>query len=170
MSTYVSTAEHAKQIRHQLKTELGLTQKDVSVRAHSYSMGASIYVTLKTTRGSLDAVSAIARQHEHVRYCEVSGDILSGGNTYVQVRYDRDVLKSEAAKYTEMVAGLDVGDFKVMSLVSVRRATAIVYLVGAPWMRGGARQAFGANEAAELLAETLLNAPDVAKPANEVAA
>lgn len=172
MSTpYVSTAEHAKQIRTQLKTKLGLTQKDVSVRAHSYSMGASIYVKVKSARAKMADVRKIAMAHEQVRRCDRTGETLSGGNTYIHVDFDHAFIEAEAAKYVAMMADMVVGDFKVISLVSITRTGSSIWLLSAKWLyRGTPSRLFSAEQAANALAAAILDAPDAAKPANEVAA
>lgn len=82
----MSTTDTAKQIRADLKSKLGLNSRQVSVRKSSG--GGAVYVTILTTAASLDEVEKIARAYESVRYCEYSGEILCGGNTFVRVEYD----------------------------------------------------------------------------------
>lgn len=89
---YVSTADHAKQIRTTLKKEHGWTGQDVSVRTHNYSMGSSIYVTIKKRGIDKLLVEKIAKGHERISRCEYSGEILSGGNRFVSVDYDWEFL------------------------------------------------------------------------------
>jgi len=95
------SAQAAKTIRTALKTELGLNSRRVSVRADSYSMGSSVYVKIKDHTVSFAAVEEIAKRSEHVRRCETTGEILSGGNTYVTVEWSREARVELAAKYVD---------------------------------------------------------------------
>ena len=87
------SAQKAKQVRDALKKELGLNSRQVSVRSPHWG---SIYVTIKTADAKYAAVQEIARRVEHVRYCQFSGDILSGGNTFVTVEFDDAVINKMA--------------------------------------------------------------------------
>lgn len=93
-----STAERSAHIRAALKAK-GITSKDVSVRTDNYSMGSSINIKIKNPNVSKTLVESIANEHESVRRCEYSGEILSGGNRYVFVEYDRVALDAFAAEY-----------------------------------------------------------------------
>lgn len=85
MGDYTTPAEDAKKIREALKAR-GWNQRDVSVRARSYSMGSSIDVTIKTARPDHGEVEALARGiAERISRCESTGDILGGGNRFVNV-------------------------------------------------------------------------------------
>lgn len=86
-STYETPAEAAKAIRQQIKCELGLTARQVSVRSDSYSMGSSIDVRIKTAEAAkhFDRIEQIASGKESVSRCEVTHEILNGGNRYVHV-------------------------------------------------------------------------------------
>jgi hypothetical protein len=85
----MNTKEKAQDIRNQVKA-MGLTRKQVAVKM---SPGSAIYVTVHDPLVSLSAVERIAKTHESVRYCESSGEILSGGNTFVFVRYSDDAAR-----------------------------------------------------------------------------
>lgn len=98
-----SAADHAKEIRETLKKKHGLTSKRVSVRAHGFSMGESIRVEIKDPAVPFDVVNKIARSHERIRRCEISGDILSGGNLYVDVAFSRECLAEITKKHIEPV-------------------------------------------------------------------
>jgi hypothetical protein len=79
------TAKTAKNIRTALKT-LGYGSRDVSVRNRSYSMGSTVDVRIINWGVPFATVDQIAREHEKVHRDE-SGEILSGGNTFVDVDY-----------------------------------------------------------------------------------
>jgi hypothetical protein len=98
MHAYLSTTQHADNIRKTLKAQHGWTSRDVSVRADRYSMGSSIYVTIRRADIPLAIVEGIAKQAESISRCAITGDILSGGNRYVSVRYDRAATDAIAAK------------------------------------------------------------------------
>lgn len=97
-STYVSPAEAAAEIRSTLKSRHGWTSRQVSVRASSFSMGSAIDIKIKAPGVSLAAVKAIAEGQESIRRCEITGDILSGGNRYVSVSLDWRMVDAEADK------------------------------------------------------------------------
>ncbi len=98
------SAETSKQIRANLKAA-GLGARDVSVRNHSYSMGSSVRVQIRRAEVSLDLVSRIAMQSEQVSR-DGSGEILSGGNTFVHVGYEPGALDAHTARAQ---AALDAG-------------------------------------------------------------
>lgn len=99
---YVPVAEASKTIRAQLKSRLGLTSKDVSVRSSSYSMGSSINVEIKTPRASLVEIDRIANGSERIDR-DANGEILSGGNRYVFVKYDDDVLEPIRKRFESLM-------------------------------------------------------------------
>lgn len=72
----------AKDIRTELK-ELGFNSKKVSVRKKDSN---AVVVTLKDESIDREAIEQVAYKHQDVGYCEVSGEILAGGNTYVSVK------------------------------------------------------------------------------------
>jgi phospholipid N-methyltransferase len=83
--TYRPVAESAKILREALKKEF--PEIKFSVRSKSYSMGSSIDVSY--TDGPIEKdVEKIASEFEDVRYDDMTGEILSGGNRYIHVRRD----------------------------------------------------------------------------------
>jgi hypothetical protein len=99
----MNATEYAAQIRSTLKVKHGWTSRQVSVRAEYFSMGSSIEVTVKDPAIPLPVVKAIAEGAESIRRCEVSGEILSGGNRYVSVRYSHEAQQTIGARYLEAV-------------------------------------------------------------------
>lgn len=75
-----SAAATAKAIRAELK----LARISASVRASNYSMGSSVHIHLRDHRDTHRA-EAIANKFEQVSRCEITGEILSGGNFFVNV-------------------------------------------------------------------------------------
>ena len=66
-------------------------------------MGSSIHVRIKDPSVNPALVRQIAGCHQRVRRCEISGEILSGGNMFVNVSWDRDVLRTMSAQYLDAV-------------------------------------------------------------------
>jgi hypothetical protein len=101
----MTTAEKAKQIRQGLKV-LGINSRSVSVRSDVYSMGATIRVLIMDGAVKKAPVEAIARQAEDVRRDEASGEILSGGNTFVTVEYATTALAARRAEIAPAINAL----------------------------------------------------------------
>ncbi len=102
MSAYQTTTDRAAIIRKELKSKHGWTSRDVSVRADYYSMGSSIRVVIKNADVQKDAVKAIAEAHESIDR-DAYGDILSGGNRYVDVSYNQDACDVLRARTIDVV-------------------------------------------------------------------
>lgn len=123
----MSTA-NAKDIRNALKAKgWGILQ--VSVRNDSYSMGSTVRVRVRDAAVPLAEVIEIAERYQNVRRDE-SGDILSGGNSFVDVEYDRTALAEHAAVALEQLrAGRDTfGPFHVDPKGSVPGCASIWYM------------------------------------------
>lgn len=101
-----STTDAAAAIRSELKT-LGITSRQVSVRTDSYSLGSSIDIRIKDASVPLSVVREVAERFEEVRRCEVTGEILSGGNRFVDVAYTSEVLDAVGAPLVALLAGLE---------------------------------------------------------------
>lgn len=101
-TTYRSCAEDAAEIRQTLKRQHGWTSRQVSVRAETYSMGSSIHVEIKDVAIPLPVVTEIAELAESIRR-DGWGEILSGGNRFVHVRYSRDAERILEARYADPV-------------------------------------------------------------------
>ncbi len=90
----MTAKEKAKGIRKKLK-EKGITSRQVSVRTDHGSINCHI----KDLTIPKELVEKIAQPYEHVRRCEYSGDILSGGNTFVFVSFDWQALDNAAKAF-----------------------------------------------------------------------
>lgn len=86
--------ESAKQLRKELKNKLGVNSRQVSVR----SSRNSIDVTIKDLTVNFSEVEKIANTYESIRRDHATGEILSGGNTYISVGYSYDTMEEEAKK------------------------------------------------------------------------
>ncbi len=102
----------AQTVRAELKAN-GINSRQVSVRTDNYGMGSSLHVTIRDAGISPEQVVPIAYKAERISRCEYSGDILSGGNTYVFVGYSdeaRDERCAElVAQITEIMPTLEAG-------------------------------------------------------------
>lgn len=78
-------------IRTALKAA-GIKRNAVSVRGDHNS----IHCVIKSADVAYKVVADAAYAHRKIHYCEYSGEILSGGNTYVSVEYHEDVVDAIA--------------------------------------------------------------------------
>lgn len=109
--TYTTAAEDAKAIRQELKKDHGWTTRQVSVRSENFSMGSSINVRVKDPAVDLTVVEEVAKRiAESISRCEITHEILSGGNRYVSVNYSSDALTALAADYIEAIEALEQSD------------------------------------------------------------
>src|SRR3990167_9883041 len=66
-------------------------------------MGSSIDVTIKDPSIPLPVVKEIAERAERISRCEVTGEILGGGNRYVHVRYSHEAQTIIGRRYADAV-------------------------------------------------------------------
>lgn len=93
-----TTTEAAAEIRAELK-RLGWSGRDVSVKASYFSMGSSIDIRIKNPDVPSRKVKAAAEAHQQISRCEMTGEILSGGNQYVSVQYSREAMEVIGARH-----------------------------------------------------------------------
>lgn len=76
----------------------------ISVKNDEYSMGSTIHVTIKKV-DVVDFAEArrLAGACESVRYCSISGDILSGGNRFLRFGYSEEANAELSAPVLEAV-------------------------------------------------------------------
>jgi hypothetical protein len=117
-----STQEHAATLRTTLKAH-GITSQDVSVRSDCYSMGSSLRVTVKRAGLplSIAAIRALAEGHERIHRCDYSGEILNGGNRFVDVHLSDEAREQYAAPWLEPVkaAMVELDDVSPNCLIPV---------------------------------------------------
>ena len=93
-----------KEIRQQLKAELGFNSRQVSLRAERHG---TLTFTIRDTNVSFDDVLNIrefASKFERIHRCEITHDILSGGNTFVYVRMTTEVEDALTADLRPLIA------------------------------------------------------------------
>jgi len=104
---YQTTAQKAATIRQTIKEELGFNSRQVSVRCSAG--GGSIRVEINVAVGDkFRQIERIAEAQESVRYCEASGEILSGGNTFVTVGFNCELVKATAPQFYDWLDSLTI--------------------------------------------------------------
>lgn len=79
---FKTTNDIAKDVRTELK-EMGFNSRKISVRKNDCNV---VLVTIKDESIDREKIKQLAIRHTDVDYCEKSGEMLAGGNTYVFVR------------------------------------------------------------------------------------
>ena len=77
-----------KAIRAELKKVLGYNSRQVSVRMRHYS---NIVFTIRTADIKKAEIKEFASQYESYQRDHATGEILCGGNTFVDVQYSDEV-------------------------------------------------------------------------------
>jgi hypothetical protein len=96
------TVEASTKIRAALAAA-GFGRADVSVRNDSYSMGSTVRVRIKRAEVPLSQVETIASAHQRISRDE-SGEILGGGNMFVDISYESDALAAVTDRLREQLA------------------------------------------------------------------
>lgn len=87
----LSTAKEKAAALRKIYREKGWNARQISVRSESFSMGEAVNVSVKGAEVDFEEAERLAKQTcESVRRCEMTGDILSGGNCYVSVSDRRE--------------------------------------------------------------------------------
>jgi len=89
----------AQQIRNDIKAA-GYSLKAFSIRTRSTG---SVTIAIKDAAIPADKIKGIARKHEVVRRCDGSGEILSGGNTFISIGYEAGVLSAAGNKLAQAI-------------------------------------------------------------------
>jgi hypothetical protein len=100
----------AKRIRKALKAELGLTSKDVSVRSSRSRHDRAVTVTIRRVDIDRTEVTEVANRERYVQRCEVSHEVLAGGNVFVTVTYDDDAIRPLRDAFFEALQALGKGE------------------------------------------------------------
>lgn len=78
----ITTKERVQEIRKTLKSN-GYSNRQISV-----TYDGAIWVTIKDSNIKLEDIENLVKKYENYRTDEITGEILSGGNTFVFVQYD----------------------------------------------------------------------------------
>lgn len=98
-----TVAKKAKEIRHRLKEELGATSRQISVRSSGSGMDSSISVIIKDPTVKLAHVERIAKSVECIDRDKATGEILIGGNLYVDVDYEDGIFDEQAEEIVDSI-------------------------------------------------------------------
>lgn len=104
------SASAAKEIRAALKSELGLTSKHVSVRSRPCTYSTAVDVRIKSESVSRRKVEDVARRFRNISRCEISNEILGGGNTFVSVEHEWTLVHARTDEVRALLAQLISGD------------------------------------------------------------
>ena len=96
----LSNKELSKAIQNDLKAA-GVPRAAYSIRVKNAGYSTSITIELKDLSIRLEKVEKIANRRESIRYDEYCQEILEGGNTFVNVRYDYNALDAAHAPFME---------------------------------------------------------------------
>lgn len=101
----MTNKERSKAIREELK-KAGYKTSDFSIRSYDcgYSDASRIYI--KNLTIDVSKIRDLLSKFRSVDYDEASGEILSGGNTYIIVDYDYEVVQSAEEKVQEELENL----------------------------------------------------------------
>lgn len=89
-NNYLSITDKAKILRKELKEKYNINSKQVSIRSRlcGYSDAIDIEIKDLSIPLTIEKITQIANKFESIRYDKYSGEILSGANTYINVRYN----------------------------------------------------------------------------------
>ncbi len=112
----MTSKEKAAAIRRELKDKYGWTARQVGVRCRSCNYSSSIEVTIKDPKVKAHLVRPIVEQFAHVRRCEMSGDILAGGNTFTRISYDDALVRAKTLEVVPLLSdepgrAVEIGPF-----------------------------------------------------------
>lgn len=83
-----------KEIRDAFKA-LGWNNRKISVKHRYCGYSDAIDITIKSFDIDIEKAKEIAKNKHSVRYDEVTGEPLLGANTYVNVKFDDELLENE---------------------------------------------------------------------------
>lgn len=90
----------------------GWSARKVSVRVRGCGYSSAIDVSIRDASVAKRDVEAIAFEHRSVRYCHMSGEVLMGGNCYVDVEYAHGILDGVKAEIAEAIKDIEAGEVR----------------------------------------------------------
>lgn len=82
---------------------LGYTRKHVSVKDNGGSHNWSLTMTIRDSSVIFSKVENLKKEFTQYSTCEASGEILSGGNTFVSIQITEEVREAWTAKHLDVV-------------------------------------------------------------------
>ena len=96
----MTNKERGQAIRAELK-KAGYGTKQISVRSRFCGYSDATDITVKDITCNIEEIRKICKKYEKIDYDKYSGDLLSGGNTYISVQWDWDVIHNATEKKVE---------------------------------------------------------------------
>lgn len=94
----------------------GINTSMISI-THKYNgCSESFYVTIKDININKKNVETLTNKLEYYERDEVTAEILEGGNTYIFVNYDYDVINEANKKYNDLIVNKLTNELKKESL------------------------------------------------------
>lgn len=95
---------NSKELKQYLK-ENGIETKNVSIRHSYFGYSDGFDVTIKDISIGRKEVEHLLKKYESIDRDEMTGEILAGGNTYVNVDYDYDAINEKLEEYNAKIMG-----------------------------------------------------------------
>lgn len=111
----MTNKERSAAIRAEIK-KLGYNSRQVSVRSRICGYSDETRIEVKDLSCDIKAIEKACMKFESIDYDQYSGEILSGGNTYIFVQYDYDAISKATEANIEKAENLvnDVDDYYVL--------------------------------------------------------
>lgn len=167
MTTTTKTLTKADHLRAALKAA-GYNAKQVTVRYDH----TTLRVTIRTDRVSLAHVAEIAGAFEQISRDQATGEILCGGNTFVDVSYDDAVLAPHVAAIVTVLSAAREGFAEQVGhhvAFWSRDGHDVVVHTLTSKLDGRKIRAYGMHHGAEQIAVDLLSRGEIDAAANAVA-
>ena len=104
-------------IKKELVSKTALTAREISSKYSIAGYSDKVSIVIKNERFPISTVEAIANEYRSVDYCQYSGEILAGGNTYISVNYpsvwDSSLSEEFTTEILKAVEGFDNFTFPV---------------------------------------------------------
>ena len=89
-------------IANELKKN-GYNQTKASVKYRSLTWDSAIEITVKDLKIELESIEKIVKKFEKVRWDDKAQEILTGGNTYIDVKYDEKLVIAEKNRLKSLI-------------------------------------------------------------------
>ena len=99
----MKTIEWKQSVKDDLK-KAGYNTREVSVREQDCGYSRALTITVRDASVSLKNIQEIASRHESIDRCERTGEILSGGNRYIDVELKEEIKEQYYNMFKEEVS------------------------------------------------------------------
>lgn len=97
----------SQQLKTDLKSSLDYNQRMVSVKENPCGLSYSFTFTIRDPKVDLLRLAEFVNPSQSVDKCRVTGEILSGGNTYVHITMTNDVISNWASKFQTKIQQME---------------------------------------------------------------